>query len=132
MLYRLVLAAELRELVRKHEADVVLPGTEVSEFLQRPESLVEVPRLLHSVGVLEEVLLGVGREALVCADLSKGVVDRRSPGRMAENFVAEGDRVVVETAVHVANDRALVVIDGVRDVALPKHQIADPIEERNV
>ena len=51
---------------------------------------------------------------------------------MAQNLVAQRDRIVVEAAVHVPHDRALVVVDSVGDIPLAEHQVADAVEERNV
>ena len=50
---------------------------------------------------------------------------------MAQNLVAQRDRIVVEAAVHVPHDRALVVVDSVGDIPLAEHQVADAVEERN-
>src|SRR5690349_13515622 len=91
----LCLAIELRELIGEHQTDVILPRTEIGEFLKRSERFIEVAGLLHAVGVLEEVLFGVADESLVRADLPEGVVDRRATGRMAQDLVTEGDRIVV-------------------------------------
>ena len=132
LLDRLGLAIRLRELVGEHEPDVVLVGTEVGEFLQRAERLVDLAGLLHPVGVLEEVELRVVLEALLRADLAELVVDRRAPGRVAQDLVAERDGVVEEPAVRVEVDRLLVVVDGVGDVALPEQQVADAVVQRDV
>ena len=51
---------------------------------------------------------------------------------MTQDLVAEGDRVVVEASVDVADNRALVIIHRVGDVPLTEHQVAYPVEERNV
>src|SRR5690242_3690377 len=43
LLNRLVLAVELRQLVGKHEANVVLSRTQISEFFQGAERLIKIP-----------------------------------------------------------------------------------------
>ena len=120
------------ELIREHEADVVLVGTEIRELLQRPERLRGLAGLLHPVGVLEEVRLGVALEAFVRADFSELVVDRRAARRAAQDLVAERDRVVVEARFDVMVDGLLVVAHGVGDTALLEVDIADPIEQGDV
>ena len=61
LLERFGLSLRFRQLVRQHEPDVILAGTEVRELLQRPERIVHLAESLHAVGVLEEILLRVAR-----------------------------------------------------------------------
>jgi hypothetical protein len=132
LLERFAIALLLRELLGEHQPDVVLVGTEVGEFLERAERLIEPAGLLHPIGVLEIVLLRVAREPLLRADAPELVVDRRPAGRGAEDLVAERDGVVEESALGVEVDRLLVVLDRLRDVALTHHEIADPVVQGDV
>ncbi len=118
LLDRLGLAVLLVEPLRQHEADVVLVGTEVGELLEGAEGLVDVPRLLHAVGVLEEVLLRVALEPLGRRDLAELVVDGGACRRLAQDLVAERDGVVQEAALGVDVDRLLVVGERLGDIPL--------------
>src|SRR5690606_3929092 len=98
--------------------------TQVRELLQRAEGLVDLVGLLLAISVLEEVLLGVAAKSLLRTDLAELVVDRRAPWCIAQDLVAERDRVVVESAIGVEIDRALPHRDRVTHATFAQHQIA--------
>ena len=112
LLYRLGGLAGLRELVGQHQANVVLSRAQVSELLERLESVAVATTAMHPVGVLEEVLLGVAVEALFCRDLTELVVDLMAGRCVAQDLVAKGDGVVQIAAIRVEIHRLLVVVDG--------------------
>ena len=74
---------------------------QVSELLERLESVAVATTAMHPVGVLEEVLLGVAVEALFCRDLTELVVDLMARRRVTQDLVAESDGVVQIAAIRV-------------------------------
>ncbi|MBI2407229.1 MAG: hypothetical protein HYV19_02860 [Gemmatimonadetes bacterium] len=127
----LVLAIGFQQLIGEEETDVILIGAEVGELLERAERLVLVAGLLHAVGILEEVLLGVAVESLGRRDLAELVVDRGAPRRGAQHLVAQRDRVVEEPAFGVQIDGALVERHRLGRLALPHEQVAHAVVERD-
>jgi len=77
---RFALAIILGQLLSENEANVILIRIERGELLERPERLIQVSGLLHTVGILEKVLTRVAPKSLAGADPSELVVDRRAPG----------------------------------------------------
>ena len=122
----------LQELVREHQADVVLLRHEVRVLLQRAERFIQVARLLHAPGVLEEVLPGVGLESLLRADLPELVVHHRASRRLAQDLVAERDGQVVEPAFGVVVDSALPDRDRFGQAPRGLEEIPEAIVERDV
>ena len=58
------------------------PGQRSANSFSARNASSILPDLLHAVGVLEEVLLGVAVEALLRADLAELVVDDARPGEL--------------------------------------------------
>ena len=129
LLHRLFLAIVLRELVCEHEPDVVLIRAEFRKFLQCTKGFVRVAGLLHTVGILEKVLLRVALESLLRADLSELVIHERATRRLTQDLGTDRDRIVEEAAFRILVDGLLVVIHRVADVAETQVEVTHTIIE---
>ena len=132
LLDRLRVLARLRELVGEHQPDVVLTRTEVRELLQRLEGIAFATGAVHPVGVFAEILLGVAVEALLGRDLTELVVDLVARRGVAEDFVAQGDRVVEVAALGIQIDRLLVIIHGLVGLVQAQIEVANPVVDGDV
>ena len=132
MLERLVFLVSPGELVCEQQADVVLVGTEIGEFLQRAKRLLHLAGLLHAVGVFEKIQLGVGLESLRGTDLPELVVHGGPTRRRAQDLVAQGDRVVEEASLGVQVNGALEQGHGLRRRPLAEEQVRDPVVQADV
>ncbi len=132
LLHCFVLLPRFRELLGQHQSNVVLAGTEIGEFLQRLEGIGVAPRLVHPVGVLEEVLFRVAVESLLRADLPELVVDVVSRRRVPEDLVAESDGVVEVPALGVEVDGLLVVVHRLVGLVQPQVEVADAVVDRDI
>ena len=90
------------------------------------------PGAVHPICILEEILLGVAVEALLRRDLSELVVDLVAGRRVAEDLVAERDRVVEVAALGVEIDGLLVVVDGLIGLVQAQVEVANPVIDGNV
>src|SRR5947207_4511217 len=120
------------ELVGEHQPNVVLPGAQIGEFLERLERVSVLASAVHPVGVLQEVLFGVAVEAFLGGDLTKFVIDLVARRRVAEDLVAEGDGVVEIAAVGVEIDRLLVIVDCLVGLVQPQVKVANAVVDRDV
>ena len=132
LLDRFRVLAGLGELVGEHQPNIVLARTEIGEFLERLERVAVLPSAVHSVGVFEEILLGVAVEAFLGRDLTELVVDLVACWRVAEDLVAERDGVVEISAVGVKVDGLLVVVDGLVGLVKAQIEVADAVVDRDV
>src|SRR5690349_1442200 len=87
---------------------------------------------MHSIRVLEEILLGVAVEALLRGDLAQLVVDLMARWGVAQNLVAEGDGVVEIATLGVKIDRLLVIIDGLIGLVQAEVKVTDAIVNGDV
>src|SRR5215208_5823848 len=101
LLQRLCLSVCLDKLVSEHQPNVVLPRAKIGKLLESPKRLVQLAAPLHSVSVLEKVLLRVAVEPLLRADQTELVIDAASIRRIAKDLVAKSNRVVEEAALGV-------------------------------
>src|SRR5438094_2679020 len=105
---------------------------DVGELLQRREGLLDLSRLLHPLGVLEEVLFGLGHEPLGRIQLGELEIGRLPCGRVAQHLVAHRDGVVVEAELGVLVHRPVVVIGRLGGVLDLEIQVADAIKDGEV
>src|SRR5205814_1471713 len=126
------LSVNARELFGKHQSYVILTRAEIGEFLQRAESLVDLADFVHPVSVLEKVLLGVAVESLFRADQPELVIRGASVRRVAQNLVAQCDRVIEEAAFGVEINSFFVIADCLLAVAEAEVKIADAIVQRHI
>jgi hypothetical protein len=81
-------------LVRHRQPEIDLPRRHVTELDQRPERLIQIPALLHPLGVDEEARAGIGDEALLRPDLSNPQVDLIPVRHVSDDLLADRDGVV--------------------------------------
>ena len=117
------------QVVFQHPPKVRAFRQDVSQLLERRERLLDLPRLLHPLGVLNEVLCGFGDEPLGRVQLGKLEVDGVSPGRVAQHLVAHRDCVVVEPVLRILVDGPVVIVrrrGGIPDLEVKvSHAVED-------
>ncbi len=105
---------------------------DVGQLLQRGEGMLDLPDLVHPLGVLHEILLRLGHEALRGIQLGELEVGGLPPGRVAEHLVTHRDGVVVEAELGVLVDGLIVVVGRLSRIADLEIQVADAIEDGEV
>ena len=120
------------EVLGQHLPQTLALGRDVRELLQRRERVLDFADPLHSFGVLDEVLLRLGDEALGRVELRQLQVGRLPRRRVAQHLVAHRDGVVVKTQLGVFVDRLVVIIGGLAGILELDEQVANAVVNREV
>src|SRR5262245_60458296 len=119
-------------MLRQHLAQIGALRRDVSEFLQRRERVVDLTGLLHPLGVLDEVVLRLGNEALGRVEFCQLQI-RRLPRRgVAQHLVAHSDSVVVEPQLGVLIHGLVVIVGRATRILQLDAEIADAVIDGEV
>ena len=115
---------------RDSNTDVI--GRQVAELDERAEGLIEIARLLHALGIREEVRACIRQEALLGPDLTDLEVRLVTLRNIPNDLLADRDRVVGKVGLTVEVYGLLVVLDRLIQLTDPHIEIPNAVIQADV